>query len=61
MDTDDLEPKRPALNTPQDLDVMSIEALQDYIATLEAEIGRARKAIDGKQSARSAAESVFKS
>lgn len=59
MDTDDLEPltKRPK---PKDLDVMSIEALQEYIATLEAEIDRARAAIAAKQDHRSAADTFFK-
>lgn len=61
MDTDDLEPKRPVLSEPKDLEMMSVEALQDYIGELEAEIARAKKAIEGKQSARNAAESVFKS
>jgi len=47
MDTDDLEPekKKPA---PKNLEVMSIEALEDYIADLESEISRVREAIAGK-------------
>jgi uncharacterized small protein (DUF1192 family) len=60
MDTDDLEPpKRPA-GRP-DMDIMSIEQLEEYISDLEGEIARARTAIAGKQSARSAADSFFKS
>lgn len=60
MDTDDLEPQ---LKAPAKLDfeVMSIEQLEDHIAALQAEIERARATIAGKQSARGAAESVFKS
>ncbi|MDP6705813.1 MAG: DUF1192 domain-containing protein [Alphaproteobacteria bacterium] len=43
-----------------DLQVMSIEELEDYIAELEAEIERVRAAIDAKSSHRGAADSVFK-
>ncbi|MBC8339327.1 MAG: DUF1192 domain-containing protein [Rhodospirillales bacterium] len=59
MDTDDLEPekKKPA---PKNLEVMSIEALEEYISDLEAEISRVREAIAGKESAQSAAENFFK-
>ena len=59
MDTDDLEPARPVLE-PVNFEIMSIEALGDYISTLEAEIDRARAAIADKQDARGAAESFFK-
>ena len=62
MDTDDLEPLVPkALTKPKDLDVMSMEALAEYIGELEAEIDRVRNKIAEKESARGAAESVFKS
>lgn len=59
MENDDLEPltKRPK---PKDLEVMSIEALQEYIAGLEAEIERARAEIAAKENHRAAADSVFK-
>lgn len=59
MDLDDLEPrkKKPVL---KNLDEMSIEALKDYIADLEAEIERTRQAIKGKEAARMGAESFFK-
>ena len=59
MDEDDLDPltKRPKL---KDLEVMSIEALTDYIAGLRTEIERAEAAIDAKQGHRAAADSVFK-
>ncbi len=58
MDLDELEPARkPEI---KNLDVMSVEALGDYIAELEAEIARARDAIAGKETARAGAESVFK-
>ena len=59
MDTDDLQPKKkkPA---PKNLEEMSIEALQEYIAEMEAEIARVREAIDGKENARTGAEQFFK-
>lgn len=58
MDLDELEPAKKT--EIKNLDVMSIEALGDYIAELEAEIARAQTAISGKQAARAGAESVFK-
>jgi uncharacterized small protein (DUF1192 family) len=59
MDADDLEPRKQKPK-PKDLESMSIEALEDYVAELAAEIERARLMIAGKKSARSAADSVFK-
>ncbi len=59
MDTDDLEPAKPK-PAAKNLEDMSIEALADYIAGLEAEIARARQAISGKEKAQVSAESVFK-
>ncbi|MEQ8227107.1 MAG: DUF1192 domain-containing protein [Rhodospirillales bacterium] len=60
MDADDLEPnkKKPEL---KNLEVLSIEALHDYIGELEAEIARVRDTIKGKQAARQDADSIFKS
>ncbi|MEQ9684552.1 MAG: DUF1192 domain-containing protein [Rhodospirillales bacterium] len=60
MDTDDLEPqkKKPDL---KNLEVMSIEALNDYIADLEAEIARVRETIKAKEASRHSADSFFKS
>ncbi|MBT3238367.1 MAG: DUF1192 domain-containing protein [Rhodospirillaceae bacterium] len=60
MDTDDLEPPRPVIK-PKDLEVMSIEALGEYIAGLETEIARVREAIKMKEQAQQGAESFFKS
>lgn len=59
MDTDDLEPRprKPAL---KNLDEMSIEAIDTYIAGLEAEIARARGAIAAKRNSRQGAESFFR-
>ncbi|MDJ0685334.1 MAG: DUF1192 family protein [Alphaproteobacteria bacterium] len=60
MNPDDLEPAKPKTVEPADLEVMSIEALGEYIAEREAEIERARAAIAKKQAAHAAASSVFK-
>ena len=59
MDTDDLEPKNKQA-PKKDLDVMSIEALGEYIEELETEIERVRSAIKLKEAARQGAGSVFK-
>jgi len=60
MDIDDLEPmnQKPP---PKNLDIMSVEALGEYIKELEAEISRARDAIYVKEKARNEANSAFKS
>ena len=60
MDTDDTEPPS-TKEKVKDLDVMSIEALGDYISGLEEEIARARMAINLKNLAKSSADSVFES
>ncbi|HAA92999.1 MAG TPA: DUF1192 domain-containing protein [Rhodospirillaceae bacterium] len=60
MDTDDLEPIA-GPKKPKDLEVMSIEALEEYVAELKAEIERAEAQINAKQSHRSAADAIFKS
>ena len=60
MVDDELEPIRVIPDKPV-LDEMSIEALNDYIAELEEEIARVRRAIAVKRAARGNAENVFKS
>ncbi|MDJ0948908.1 MAG: DUF1192 domain-containing protein [Alphaproteobacteria bacterium] len=59
MEEEDLEPrtKRPK---PRDLEPLSIEALEEYIGELEAEIDRVRQAIAAKQGHRAGAEGLFK-
>ena len=59
MDLEDLEPRalKPA---PKNLDELSIAAIEEYIAGLEAEIARARAAIGAKRNFRQGAESFFK-
>lgn len=59
MDIDDLEPRNKA-KPKKDLEVLGVEELEEYIAELEAEIARARTAIEGKTSHRSAADAFFK-
>jgi uncharacterized small protein (DUF1192 family) len=59
MDTDFQQPKKKKYEI-KDLEVMSIEALGDYIADLETEIERVRGAISSKDVAKSSAESIFK-
>jgi uncharacterized small protein (DUF1192 family) len=64
MDLDDLFPSKPddplvALGK-QDLDPMSVDELQERIATLKAEIERVEAHMQRVQSHRSAAEELFK-
>jgi len=59
MDEEDLEPLR-ATPKPRDLDPMSIEQLNDYIAEMEAEIERVRAEIARKQAHLGAAEALFR-
>lgn len=59
MDAEDLEPRKKKIEK-RNLDVLGVKELEAYIEELEAEIARARQAISGKTSHRSAAESFFK-
>jgi uncharacterized small protein (DUF1192 family) len=59
MEPEDLEPKKQK-PPPRNLDEMSIEALNEYIAELEAEIERVRESIAAKEKARAGAEQVFR-
>ena len=59
MDEDDLVPRN-VKPVPKNLETMSIEVLEDYIAGLEAEIGRARAVIAEKGDARNDAEGFFR-
>jgi uncharacterized small protein (DUF1192 family) len=59
MDLDDLEPRKPVAK-PKDLSPLSIAELEDYIEKLQAEIGRARETIKGKQAQRAGADAFFK-
>lgn len=64
MSFEDLEPRsaRGASVTAlgrEDLDLYSQEELHERIDALQAEIDRARSAIDGKQAKKSAADALF--
>ena len=59
MDTDDIAPPPKAPEVPK-FETMSIEALNRRIAELEAEIALIREHIALKESARGAADEVFK-
>ena len=62
MDIDDLEPQNQPKKAfkPTDVTQLSIEELQDYIAFLNAEIGRADGEIAAKKSSIDAADQIFK-
>ena len=61
---EDIEP-RPQRGEPlralsrEDLDVYSIEDLEERIAAMDAEIGRAGAAIEAKRSKKNAADALF--
>jgi uncharacterized small protein (DUF1192 family) len=59
MDEKDLESQSRKPDV-KNLEVLSVEALEEYIGELEAEIERVREEIKRKNSARSVAESVFR-
>lgn len=59
MIEEELEPVK-VIEKPVDMEPLSIEALENYIAELEGEIARARGAIAAKQGQRSEADQLFK-
>ncbi|MFA4995266.1 MAG: DUF1192 domain-containing protein [Bdellovibrionales bacterium] len=59
IDADDLEPPQKAKPKLRDLQPMSIEELEDYIASMEEEIVRADAMIAKKQAHKSGIESLF--
>ena len=64
MDLDELFPSKPGdplvQLTKQDLDPLSVEELEERIATLEGEIARVRAKIDFAVNHRASAEALFK-
>ncbi len=62
MDSEDLEPKKQALDYAigTDLSTLSLGELEDLITKLEAEISRIRQILAEKSASREAADSVFK-
>jgi uncharacterized small protein (DUF1192 family) len=59
MEWGDLEPQQEK-PVPKNLEIMSMEALADYIGDLRAEIIRAESMIAAKEVARDGAEGVFR-
>jgi uncharacterized small protein (DUF1192 family) len=59
FEEEDLNPQRQRPK-PKDLTLLGIAELEEYIATLEAEIARARGEITAKQKQRGGAEALFK-
>ena len=59
MDLYELEPQKKGLSL-KNLEIMSVEALIEYVVKLEDEIERVKKAISLKKSAREGADSFFK-
>lgn len=57
MEEEGLQPKAPE---PKDLEPMSIEQLEDYIAEMKAEIARVEEAIAAKKDIRVGAEALFR-
>jgi uncharacterized small protein (DUF1192 family) len=64
MDLDELFPGKPAdplaQLVKQDLDPLSVEELEERIATLEGEIARVRTKMDAAVNHRASAEALFK-
>ena len=60
MDLEELEPKKQKPQ-PRNLDVLSIEELNNYIAEMQAEIARVEEKIAAKKAHINAAAGLFKS
>jgi uncharacterized small protein (DUF1192 family) len=64
MDLEELFPSKPSdplvQLTKQDLDPLSVEELEERIATLEGEIARVRAKMDAAVNHRASAEALFK-
>ena len=59
MDPDDLEPRKPQ-RAPLNLDGLSVEELEQYIAELTAEIDRVKSKLAAKRAHLTAASSLFR-
>ena len=59
MEEEDLLPQRQP-KKPKDLTLLGVAELEEYIAALESEVGRARAEIAAKQRQRGGAEALFK-
>ncbi|MDR3451019.1 MAG: DUF1192 domain-containing protein [Alphaproteobacteria bacterium] len=58
INPDELEPQKATVK-PRDLQTMSVEELENYIAALESEIARADAMIEKKQAHKSGVEALF--
>jgi uncharacterized small protein (DUF1192 family) len=61
MDTDDLEPRKPAKPQLRNLDPMSVEELAGYIEDLKTEIRRVEENMAKKKAHLNTAAGLFKS
>lgn len=59
MDWDELEPKKKPQQA-KDLSLMGVKELEEYIATLKAEITRAETEVSKRGSTKDAAEAFFR-
>jgi len=60
LDDDEAKKLSAELRIGEELDLLSVEELEERIALLEAEIDRFRQAIEAKQRVKSDAESFFR-
>lgn len=60
MDIEDLEPRNKPTR-PKDLEVLGVDELENYLATLEAEVMRVKAKIESKKTYLAGAEDFFKS
>lgn len=58
MDWDDLEPRK-RVSQAKNLEICSIDELNEYIDQMKAEIERARQMIEKKKSIKSGADTLF--
>jgi uncharacterized small protein (DUF1192 family) len=58
LNPDDFDPLKPTAK-PRDLQVLSVQELEDYIAALEQEIARADAMIAQKQAHKSGIDALF--
>ncbi|MCC7428576.1 MAG: DUF1192 domain-containing protein [Alphaproteobacteria bacterium] len=60
FDDDDRPRPKPTLLVPPKLDALAVTELEEYVAALEAEIGRVKAQIEAKKAVRAGAEFFFK-
>lgn len=60
LEPEELEPRPPQAKDQRELETMSIDELESYIAEMESEIGRVREVIAQKKGHKTEAETFFK-